>query len=143
MTGVAGRGTGGDMDGGSACPEFEQLYYHSPGCNGTVAPVCSGPPPPCVTEACGCSGRTITGCGVYGEPWAYAGRCPTGDGGTLTLCTTVVGGLPTEAGPPPQPSCDPYSGPCSGTFNCGCLGSSGCTCLQTSANRIDLQCFAP
>ena len=68
-------------DGGE-CPSGWAFYYSKPGCGGTVAPECSPPPPPCVTYACSCDGKTISDCGAYREPWAHAGPCAdAGDDG--------------------------------------------------------------
>jgi hypothetical protein len=75
----AGPGDGGPYDAGPCTPP-EVLAYPSPGCDGSVTPVCVIPTTDaCLTLACGCDGQLAdSACGPIFEPWAYAGECRDG-----------------------------------------------------------------
>jgi len=82
-SGAAGAGgrvpREGGLDADAGCTSPEALYYRSPGCDGSVAPVCAGPTfDACAITVCACDGQTITGCGFYEKPWAHTGECTDG-----------------------------------------------------------------
>lgn len=90
VKGDAGGADGSDgadgrdvIDGGDAgCGPSQRLVYRSPGCDGTVKPVCYGPD----NEgggwtACLCDGTTVHQFGVHLQPFRHFGACE--DGATL------------------------------------------------------------
>lgn len=83
-SGGAGGADGGDGsagDGGDAgCGPGQVLRYMSPGCDGTVQPVCSsaGYDAGLIYIACLCDGRTIPDGGVFTVPFRHGGPCTDG-----------------------------------------------------------------
>lgn len=72
------RPEGGPKDGGDAgCAPDQLLVYWSPGCDGTVKPVCAGPVFEAgVFSACLCDGTTQgPEGGAPTKPWRYFGAC--------------------------------------------------------------------
>ena len=46
------------------------MHYDSPGCS--ASPTCdNGTGGSCLTLACGCDGKVVSGCRAYSEPFAY------------------------------------------------------------------------
>jgi len=103
----------GSAPDGGACPGDERRYYRAPGCGADAVGVCSGPPPPCAEEYCSCNGKTVIGCGVVSEPFAYKGPC-------------------TDAGPADVDTCTPAGGTCAPIGDCargqGQLGGPSYSC---------------
>jgi hypothetical protein len=66
--GVGGSGSGGSGgNGGAGC---QAMHYYSPGCS--ASPTCdNGTGGLCLTLACGCDGKVVSGCRAYSEPFAY------------------------------------------------------------------------
>jgi hypothetical protein len=94
-TGGGATATGGMGGiGGAGC---EYQHYFTPGCGADVAPRCTGAGGACLSFACGCDGRILTGCGnEFAAPYAYT--FPVSE-------QTLDGGLLSGT----QTTCDPTS----------------------------------
>lgn len=83
-----GGSTGSGGNGGAGC---QAMHYYSPGCN--AKPTCdNGTGGACLTLACGCNGKIISGCGDYSEPFAYTIRVSSVDASDLTCDPTADAG---------------------------------------------------
>ena len=62
---------------GSSCKAPKVLRYETPGCDGTVQPICGfSMQDGCNRFACGCDDETVTGCDFYDRPYQSLDICP-------------------------------------------------------------------
>lgn len=60
----------GSVDAGS-CPAPNVLRYERPGCGSNAMPRCGNPVMDlCAASTCSCTGKVITGCDYWPEPWS-------------------------------------------------------------------------